>query len=260
MVFRLSAHEAFLHQTQALSVRLELVEIPGQLHLPNLISSIEQEATEGVVVADVIAEETSNGQVDRHPVPGVQVDSHNDSGTVLLVLHVLLTWSCHHPAINLQTGAGSQRVTGGTSVTVDGEGEAVDTSAGNSEDTSGWIVAISEVDEDVLVEDELVITEGAEAFQTTLTGQSDREGAAAGWRRREEEKRVRIQQGKSISSGCSRHETQAPSLTSDIVEDGLCFCQFFLQLIKAHVEEHLHPVYLLLHQTAATRRLVCETH
>lgn len=197
MVFRLSAHEAFLHQTQTLSVRLALVEIPGQLHLPNLISSIEQEATEGVIVAVVIAEETSNGQVDRHLVPGLQVDSHNDSGTVLLVLHVFLTWSCHHPAINLQTGAGSQRVTGRTSVTVDGEGEAVDTRAGNSEDTSRWIVAITKVDEDVLVEDELVVAKGAEALQTNLTGQSDREGAAAGWRRREEEKRVRKRREKS---------------------------------------------------------------
>lgn len=141
-----------------------MVKIPGQLHLPNLISSIEQEATEGVIVTVVIAEETSNGQVDRHPIPRFQVDGHNDSGTVLLVLHVPLTWSCHHPAINLQCGAGSQRVTGRTGVTVDGEGEAVDASAGNSEDTSRRIVAITKVDEDVPIGDELVVAEGAEAF------------------------------------------------------------------------------------------------
>lgn len=37
------------------------------------------------------------------------------------------------------------------------------------------------------------------------------------------------------------------TLTSDAVEDGLCFYQFLLQLTEAHVKERLHPVYLLLH-------------
>lgn len=41
------------------------------------------------------------------------------------------------------------------------------------------------------------------------------------------------------------------NLTSDMVEDVLRLRQFFLQLTEAHVEEHLHPVYLLLHQAAA---------
>lgn len=41
-----------------------------------------------------------------------------------------------------------------------------------------------------------------------------------------------------------------PCVSPDIVEDVLCFGWFFLELIEARVEEHLHPVYLLLHQAA----------
>lgn len=51
-----------------------------------------------------------------------------------------------------------------------------------------------------------------------------------------------------------------PSLTSDVVEDVLCFRQFFLHLGEAGVEKRLHPVDLLLHQAAAARRLVRETN
>lgn len=140
-------------------------------------------------MAVVIAEETSNGQVYRNLVLSLQVDGHNDGGTVLLVLRVLLTWPGHQPAVDLQAGAGSQRVTGRTGVTVDGEGEAVDAGAGNSEDAGLGVVAISEVDEDMRVGDELVVAEGSEAFQTVFIGQSDGEGAAAGWRGRGEERK-----------------------------------------------------------------------
>lgn len=43
----------------------------------SLISSIQQETSESVIVAVVIAEETSNGQVDSHLVPSIQVEGHN---------------------------------------------------------------------------------------------------------------------------------------------------------------------------------------
>lgn len=192
MEYKLSPHEAFMYQTQTLSVGQELVKIPEQLQFPNLISSIQQEATESVIVAVVVAEETSNGQVDRHLVASLQVDGHNNSGTVLLVLHIFLTWSSHHLAVNLQTGAGGQCVTRRTSVTVDGEGEAVDTRARSSEDTSPCIVAITKVDEDMCVGDELVVAERAKAFQIVFISQSDREGTAAGWRSRGEEEKIRV--------------------------------------------------------------------
>lgn len=51
-----------------------------------------------------------------------------------------------------------------------------------------------------------------------------------------------------------------PSLTSHVVEDGLGLGQLGLQRAEAGVEELLHSVDLLLHQTAAARRLVGETH
>lgn len=49
-------------------------------------------------------------------------------------------------------------------------------------------------------------------------------------------------------------------LTSNIVEDSLCFYQLLLHGVQAHVKEHLHPVDLLLHQTAAAGRLVRDAH
>lgn len=135
MEYKLSPHEAFMYQTQTLSVGQELVKIPEQLHFPNLISSIQQEATESVIVAVVVAEETSNGQVDRHFVASLQVDGHNNGGTVLLVIPVSVSGPSHHLAVNLQTGAGGQYCIRSTSVTVDGEGDAVDSRVGHSEDT-----------------------------------------------------------------------------------------------------------------------------
>lgn len=121
-------------------------------------------------MAAVIAEEASNWQVDGHPVSSLQVDRQNNGGAVLLVLHVFLTRARHHLAINLQAGAGGQRVAGRTGVTVDGERQAVDTRAGNGEDACARIVAVTEVNEDVLVGDELVVAEGAEAFQAAFIG------------------------------------------------------------------------------------------
>lgn len=190
---QLSPQKDFMYQAQTLSAGQELVHIPEQLHFPNLVSSIQQETSESIIVAAVIAEEASNGQVDRHLVPSVQVEGHNNSGTVLLVLHIFFSGSCHQLAVNQQTGAGGQCVTRRTSITVDSEGDAVDTRAWNSEDTGVHTVAITQVDEDMFVDDELVVAEGAKAVQFVLTGQRDREGTAAGWRCRGKEKNMNMQ-------------------------------------------------------------------
>lgn len=69
-------------------------------HLTNLFSNIKQKGTESVVIA-VIAEETSNGQVDSHLVPSLQMQNHNSSGTVLLVILILVSDPGHHLAVNL---------------------------------------------------------------------------------------------------------------------------------------------------------------
>lgn len=39
----------------------------------DLVGGVKQEAAEGVVVAAVITKEAADGQVDRHPVTGLQV-------------------------------------------------------------------------------------------------------------------------------------------------------------------------------------------
>lgn len=119
----------------------------------HLISSIQKEPTKSIIVAFVIAEETSNGQVDRHLVPGIQVHDHNNGGTVLLILHVLLARLCYILAVNLQSSAGGQRVTRRTSIAVDGEGQTVDASTGSGEDARLLIVAITKVNQDVAVGD-----------------------------------------------------------------------------------------------------------
>lgn len=121
-------------------------------------------------MAVVITEEASDWQVDRHLVSGLHVDRQNNGGAVLLILHVFLTRARHHLAVNPQAGAGGQRVARRTGVTVDCECQAVDTRAGNGEDARAYIVAVTEVDEDVLVGDELVVAEGAKAFQAVFIG------------------------------------------------------------------------------------------
>ncbi len=185
-----------MHLTQTLSVGQVLLQIPEQLHFSNLVSSIQQETSESVVVAVVIAEETSNWQVDSHSVPSVEVDSHNNGGTVLLVLHIFLPGSGHHLAVNLQTSAGGQGVARRTGVTVDGEGKAVDARSRNGEDTCLHVVAIAKIDEDMTVGDHLVVTVGAVALQFVVVGECDREGAAAGWRCSEKEKPLKLHQEK----------------------------------------------------------------
>lgn len=147
----------------------------AQLYLffPNLISSIQKETTKSVIVAFIIAEETSDGQVDRHLVPSVQLDSRNNGGTVFLILHVLLARLCYILAVHLQSSAGGQRVARGTSVAVDGEGQAVDARTGSGEDARLRVVAVTKVHEDVAVGDDLVVTEGAKALQFILIVESD---------------------------------------------------------------------------------------
>lgn len=98
-----------------------------------------------------------------------------------MVLHVCVTRSRHHLAVDQQAGAGSQRVAGGAGVAVNGERQVVDAGARRGEDAGGGVVAVAQIDEDVLVGDEPVVAEGAEALQAGLVGQSDGEGAAAGW-------------------------------------------------------------------------------
>lgn len=131
----------------------------------NLVSSIQQEASESVIVAFVIADKTSFGQADSHLVPSPQFHGHNNSGTVLKVLAILFEERVHHLAVDLQIGAGGQGGTRGTAITVDGEDETVDTRAGSGEDTGTHIVTVSQVEEDVFVDDDLVSTEGAIAAQ-----------------------------------------------------------------------------------------------
>lgn len=137
-------------------------------------------------MAAVVAQEAADGQVDGHPVAGLQVHRHDDGGAVLLVLHVFVAGSRHHLAVDQQGGAGGQRVPGGAGVAVDGERQVVDAGARRGEYARGGVVAVAQVDEDVLVGDELVVPEGAEALQPVLVGQSDGEGAAAGCRGRGE--------------------------------------------------------------------------
>lgn len=148
--------------------------------VPNLISSVQKEPAESVVVAFVIAQEASDGQVDGNLVPRRQVDRSHDGGAVLLILHVLLARLCYVLAVNLQSSAGGQRVAGGTGVAVDSEGQAVDARTGSGEGARLRVVAVAQVHEDVAVGDDLVVAEGAEAPKRVLVVESDREGAAAG--------------------------------------------------------------------------------
>lgn len=210
-------------------------------------------------MAAVVAQEAANGQVDGHPVAGLQVHRQDDGGAVLLVLHVFVTGSGHHLAVDQQGGAGGQRVPGGAGIAVDSERQVIDAGTRHSKDAGGGVVAVAEVDEDVLVGDEHVVAERPETFQTVLVGQSDREGAAAGCGGGEGRRDgVRAWRKKRIKLLCAGGD--GPSLTSHVVEDGFGLGQLGLQFAEAGVEELLHSVDLLLHQTAAARRLVGETH
>lgn len=154
-----------------------------QLHLV----SIQQEAGESVVVAVVIAHGTSFGQVDSHLVPGLQFHGHGNGAAVFKVLAAVFEELRHHFAVNLQIGTGGQVAPRGPNG-VDGDGEAVHAGAGSGEDTALHIVAVSQVAEDMFVDDERVFSEGARAGQTFFAiVKGNREGTAVGWECTEEE-------------------------------------------------------------------------
>lgn len=121
--------------TGEISYRLCAVSLNSTEYISNLFS-IKQKDTESVIVVVVIAEETPSGQVDGHLVTSLQVDGHYDGRAVLLVAPVFVRGPGHLLAVNPQTSAGSQCHPRSPGVTVDGEGEAVDTRLGSSEDAS----------------------------------------------------------------------------------------------------------------------------
>lgn len=157
----------FIYQTLTLLVGEELVQKNTTL-TPNLFSSIKQKGTESVIVAVVIAEEAASWQADSHLVLSHQVEGHNNSGTVLLVICIYVFGSGHHLAVNLQSGADGQVGTRRTSVTVDGDGKDVHTRVGNSEDTSLHIVVVTQVKEDLFVDDDAVEIVWAVALRTII--------------------------------------------------------------------------------------------
>ena len=158
-------------------------------------SRIKHENAESVIVVTVVVEGTSFGQFDSHLVPSLQVTGQNYRGTVLLVSCIYFFGSCNYMAVNLQNGTGVQGVARNPGVTVDGEGEAVDTGARNSEDTGRRIVAITQIDEDVFVTDDFVQYELAKPKVTGIN-QSNRDGNAAGWKCKGE---LKVRKSKSLS-------------------------------------------------------------
>lgn len=128
------------------------------------VGGVKQEAAEGVVVAAVVTQEAADWQVDGHLISGLQVHRQDNGGAVLLVLHVLVAGSRYHLAVDQQGGAGGQRVPRRAGVAVDSECQVVDARARRSEDTRGVVVAVAQVDKDMLVDDKHVVPEGAEAL------------------------------------------------------------------------------------------------
>lgn len=150
--------------------------------LPYLFSRIKQEGTESVEVAGVFTEEAACRQVYSHLIPSFQLQGHDYTGTVLLVVLISLAGSAHRLAVDLQVGAGSQGPVERTGVTVDGHGDAVHTRAGNSKDASVRPVAVTQVEQDMFIDDVGVYSERAKALKKDIIEESDREGSAAGWR------------------------------------------------------------------------------
>lgn len=112
----------------------------------------------------VIADETVFGQADRHLVPSLQFHGHNSSSAVFEVLAPVLVEISHNLAVNLQNSADEQGAISKTIDRVDGESKAVDTGAGSGEDPGLHIVAASQVDELMFVDDQAVSTEWAKAL------------------------------------------------------------------------------------------------
>lgn len=110
------------------------------LHVPTLFSNIKQKTTESVIEA-VIAEEAAFWQFHSHLVSSTQLQDHSNSGTVFLVICILVFSCSNQLVVNLQTGTRAQQVTRSTSITVDTDSKGIDTRAGGREDTSPHIVA-----------------------------------------------------------------------------------------------------------------------
>lgn len=145
-----------------------------------LVAGIQQEAGERVKAAVVVTDNTSHRHDDGHLVPRLQRHGHNSGGAVFAVLLVPLQERRHLPSVHSQTGAGGPAAAAGRQVGVEGEGDAVDARTGGGEDPGLDVVAVSQVDEDVFVDDDGVIGEGAIAGQSVV--QSDGEDATAAWK------------------------------------------------------------------------------
>lgn len=131
----------------------------------NKSGSIQQEASESVKVVAVVTDITSTGQADRHLVPSVKAHGHHSRAAVFIVPAVFLSEGGHRLAVDLQVATGSQ-VLIRRNKAVDCDCEAVDTRAWSGEDARLQVVVVSQVQEDMSVEDQFVVAEGAEAAQT----------------------------------------------------------------------------------------------
>lgn len=115
-------------------------------------------------MVDVVADVAAFEQGHSHLVVGLQLYGRNDGVAVFRVQTILFIESGHHVVVDLQTSTGSQV----GFIAVNGDSEAVDARAGNSEDAGLHIVAISQVKEDVFVGDDNVVTKGSDAGQRIL--------------------------------------------------------------------------------------------
>lgn len=178
----------------------------------------------------VITDEASFDQVDGHLSPGLQLYGHNVWEAVFKVLAILFVERRHHLVVDQQVSAGGQSTASG-SYPVDGDCEAVHTSAGNGEHTRQRIVAAAQVDEDVLVRDKLVDSEGAIAGKIVAVVQSDWEGAAAGCKYNK-----LLSDAKDLNPPPGFRDAL---LTSDIVESRSCLGQLSDLFTDGHVKKPL---------------------
>lgn len=146
-----------------------------------LSSSVQEKTSESVIVTFIITEGTSSRQHHGYLISSVQMERQDNCSAVFFVLCVLFFGSGHYDSVDLQTGTDCQCIRGDRTTTVHSQGNAVDTWARNSENTTVHIVAIPKVDELIFIRDHLVVVEGAEAEPTRLVGECNREGTATGW-------------------------------------------------------------------------------
>jgi len=116
------------------------------------------------MVMVAVADDASLKQADSDLVPSLQLHSCDCRVAVFIVLTSSFKESSHHFAINEEVGAGDLGAAGQTRA-VDCDGEAVDTRAWDGEDASLHVVAISQVDKDMFVDDDSVISEAIIAAQ-----------------------------------------------------------------------------------------------